>query len=204
MKEIKVGAGEHIYKACERLAANAPAFMVFNDVRIEARGGETSADLHAVWQAESDRRHAEYIASDEYKKRQAENERRDREDARIRDEALARIEASGVRTRYPWTEAMGEISGFGGGYENACRNMVYAGLLWLEERPHADLRAMTYRNVYGLLNAESEDAKALEKAVLSACPDCSGAMHHVTMSACLYIAKNGWAKYVEGMSKRAA
>lgn len=106
-----------------------------------------------------------------------------------------------IRAKYPWTPGMNEISGFGGGYEEACRNMVYAGLAWLETKPDANLRATTYRNVYGILNAESDDAKALEAAVMAACPDCSGAMHQATMTACLFIAKNGWAKYVEAMSK---
>ena len=67
-----------------------------------------------------------------------------------------------MKKQYPWQPGMGEISGMGGDYEEACRKMVYAGLAWLETRPDADLKATTYRNVYGILNADSPDAKELE------------------------------------------
>jgi len=109
---------------------------------------------------------------------------------------------SGVRAKYPWGDFMGEISGFGGGYEAACRDMVYAGLVWLDAHPGADLKASTYRNIFGILNADSDDAKALEKAVMAACPDCSGAMHQAAMSALMFIAKQGWTKYEAAMMER--
>jgi len=202
MKEMHVDAGERIDRACERLAREAPAFMVFNDIRVDARGGESPGDLHGAWLAESDRRRAEYEASDLYKQRKAEAEVRAKREAVIRDEALAVVARSDVRAKYAWIDGMGEISGFGGGYESACRDMLYAGLAWLETKPGADLQASIYRNVYGILNADSEDAKALEKALMQACPDCSGAMHQATMSAVMFIAKNGWAKYVDVMTER--
>lgn len=106
-----------------------------------------------------------------------------------------------MKEQYPWQPGMGEISGMGGDYEEACRKMVYAGLAWLETRPDADLKATTYRNIYGILNAESPDAKALEEAVLSAVPDCSGAMHQAAMQHCMFIAKSGWSKYVDALCK---
>lgn len=109
-----------------------------------------------------------------------------------------------MRFKYPWTPDMGEISGFGGSYEDACRKMVWAGLAWLELKPGADLKASTYRNIYGIL--KPDDAKELSEAICAACPDCSGAMHQATMSICLYVAKRGWAAFVEakreGASKR--
>ena len=98
---------------------------------------------------------------------------------------------------YPWTEDMGEISGFGGGYEEACRRMVWAGLAWLEGRPNADLRATVYKNVTGILNPESEDAKELEDAIVAEEPDCTGAMHQFTMQICMYVARHGWQKFVD-------
>jgi hypothetical protein len=104
-----------------------------------------------------------------------------------------------IKDKYPWEPGMREISGFGGNYERACRNMIYAGLAWLDARPGADLKASAPPGVYGILTATSKDAKALEKAVLAACPDCSGAMHHATMSACMFIAQHGWPRYVAVM-----
>jgi hypothetical protein len=193
MKEIEVGCGDHVARACERLVKEAPAFMVFNDVRVEARPGDSAADLHGRWTAEMDRKRREYEASPECKRHQEEGAKRAVEEKRVRDEALRTIAASGVREKYPWTPEMGEISGFGGGYENACRDMVYAGLAWLATRPSADLSS-----------SKTDDAKALERVILAAVPDCSGAMHGATMNAIAFIAKHGWDKYREAMTKRTA
>jgi hypothetical protein len=35
-----------------------------------------------------------------------------------------------TRAKFPWTDKMGEISGFGGGYEETCRNMLYGFLAY--------------------------------------------------------------------------
>ena len=112
---------------------------------------------------------------------------------------------------YRHTPDMGEISGFGGGYEGACQDMLEAGVKWLNEKIQPiDSRSMvdesyngdapvlkthTYKGVYGIFVVDSEDGKALEKAVLAAVPDCSGAMHHAVMSRLMFIADNGWDAY---------
>lgn len=41
-------------------------------------------------------------------------------------------------TEFKHTDDMGEISGFGGGYEAACQNMLSAGVKWLNEHQNAD------------------------------------------------------------------
>ena len=103
---------------------------------------------------------------------------------------------------YEWQPGMKEISGFGGGYEDCCRNMVKAGMLWLDAHPNADPHFRGYQNVYGILNEDNADAKGLSEAVVQGAEgDCTGAMHQATVSACLYIKKFGWAKYVSEMSK---
>jgi hypothetical protein len=201
-REIEFRAGEWIGEACARLVEAAPAFMTFNGVRIESKAGTSAADIEAQWRAEMDRQRAEYEASPEYARAQKEAEARHAETERLRRETLSTL--GPIREKYLWSDAMGEISGFGGDYEQACRDMVHAGLAWLDAHPGADLKAKTYANIYGILTPESDDAKALEKAVLSACPDCSGAMHQATMTACAYIARNGWSKYVEEMTQREA
>jgi hypothetical protein len=53
MKEIEIWAGERIDLACERLAREAPAFMMFNDTRVEAVPGDTAQAIYDRW---SDRR----------------------------------------------------------------------------------------------------------------------------------------------------
>lgn len=100
---------------------------------------------------------------------------------------------------------MGEISGFGGGYEKACQDMLDAGVRWLNEHPKPDLQMSGYKGVYGILNADSDDAKALEKVVVDAAHgDCTGAMHHAVMSRLSYIAKNGWTAYCDELRKHNA
>jgi hypothetical protein len=98
---------------------------------------------------------------------------------------------------YRHTEDMGEISGFGGGYENACQTMLEAGVKWLNEHKNADIKVSGYKNVYGILNADSDDAKALEEVVVASVADCTGAMHQAVMTRLNFIAKNGWDKYCE-------
>ena len=99
--------------------------------------------------------------------------------------------------KYQWTPEMHEISGFGGNYEQACREMVVAGLTWLDEHPTADPK---YAGQPGV-KRDNADAIALSDAILAPVPDCSGAMHGAVTNVCLYVHKNGWAKYVEAMSK---
>jgi hypothetical protein len=101
---------------------------------------------------------------------------------------------------YEWRPGMGEISGFGGGYEAACRAMVKAGCEWFEGHPDAKPVFRGLTGVYGLLNQNNPDAAALDAAVVAAAPGCSGAMHHACINACLYIHAHGWEKYVEAMS----
>ncbi len=106
-----------------------------------------------------------------------------------------------MQKKYPWTTAMREMSGMGGNYEEACRKMLYTGLAYLEDKVDCDLKMSTYRNIAGILTADSDDAKELEKAILNEVPDCSGAMHQAAMQHCFFIAKNGWIKYTEEMSR---
>ena len=106
-----------------------------------------------------------------------------------------------MQEKYPWTTAMREISGMGESYEAASRKMLYAGLAYLEDKPDCDLKMSTYRNMAGVLNADSQDAIELENVIQAAEPNCSGGMHATVMQHCFFLAKNGWAKYVEEMSK---
>jgi hypothetical protein len=58
LPEVEVEAGERIDAACRRLSARAPAFMVFNDTRVEAALGDTSESLFRRWTAARSLRHA--------------------------------------------------------------------------------------------------------------------------------------------------
>ena len=101
---------------------------------------------------------------------------------------------------YEWTPEMGEVSGFGGGYEETCRAMVKAGCQWFDSHPDADPQFTGYKNIYGIITEDNEDAKALSKAVVAgANEDCTGAMHQATVGTCLWIRKNGWLAYMKEM-----
>jgi len=100
-------------------------------------------------------------------------------------------------TKYQFTPEMREISGFGAGYEQTCRNMLSAGLEWLDEHPKADPKFQGYKNVVGILMEDNDDAKALSAAAVAASGnDCTGAMHQAVISHCLWIRKNGWDRFV--------
>ena len=108
-----------------------------------------------------------------------------------------------MTSTYEFTPEMDEISGFGGGYEATCRAMLKGGMDWWDAHPDADPKFSGYKGIYGVIHEDNDDAKALSKAVVAASnDDCTGAMHQAVVSACLYIRKNGWPKYVAEMSKK--
>ena len=103
--------------------------------------------------------------------------------------------------KYDYSKVKREISGFGGGYEDACRNMVIAGLEYLDANPDSDISYKEYKNIYGLTTGESEDCKKMEKAMLTVNDGCSGAQMQASKGHIMFIHKNGWDKYVEEMNK---
>ena len=92
---------------------------------------------------------------------------------------------------------MGEISGFGGGYEATCQDMLEAGVLWLLSNPdRRDIRIGEYEGIYGVALIEGADGKELERVVLRAADgDCTGAMMHAVMRRLSYIRDHGWEVY---------
>lgn len=106
-------------------------------------------------------------------------------------------------SKYVWTPEMGEISGFGGGYEATCRAMLVAALEWLDAHPQIDPRFYGYQGIYGIISEDNEDAKALsEAAVAPSGGDCTGAMHQAVITSALWIRKHGWDAYVQQMSRK--
>lgn len=100
--------------------------------------------------------------------------------------------------RYRHTAEMGEISGFGGEYEECCQDMLEAGVKWLLENKPKELVMAGDPNIFGLLLMKSEEAEALSKAVIEASGgEATGAMHHSVMSRLYYIDGHGWDAYVK-------
>ena len=105
------------------------------------------------------------------------------------------------------TPDMGEISGFGGGYEKTCQDMLEAGVKHINARflSGGDLKLSGFTNVFGLCFPENEPTEELSKAIVDAADgDCTGAMHHAVMARLAFIAKNGWEKYCSEVRQREA
>lgn len=107
-------------------------------------------------------------------------------------------------TTYEFTPEMGEISGFGGGYEAACRAMLKSGAEFWDAQPEGfDPKYQGMEGVYGLILDHNEDAKKLDEAIIAGSGgDATGAMHHAVVSHLFFIRKNGWEAYCAEMSKK--
>ena len=103
--------------------------------------------------------------------------------------------------KYEYTPKCREISGFGGSYEAACRQMVIAGMEWFDKYPQASPKFHQYSNITGIVVADDPDAKSLETALMEAVGDCSGAMMQAAVNHCLFAAKNGWEVYIAKMEE---
>jgi len=103
---------------------------------------------------------------------------------------------------YEFTPEMIEISGFGGSYEQACRNMLKAALDWMDTHPDSNPRFRVVVGVPGLIFDENKDALLLEQVIEAASGgDCTGVMSQIIMCSSIWIAQNGWDKYVAAMRK---
>jgi hypothetical protein len=81
-----------------------------------------------------------------------------------------------------WLEVHTEISGFGGQYEQTCRDVVDFIVSTLTEHP--------------LLSE-----KRLRELIIKKFPDLSGAQFHTTLRHAEFIFFNGWADYVRAMNE---
>ena len=104
-----------------------------------------------------------------------------------------------LHPRFATTNSMGEISGFGGSYELACRAMLKSGLYWLEANPNLEPHYRGFENVYGIMQGDNEDAKAMDDAMMKPVKGhgVSGAMHQAVASRLLWIKVHTWEEYVE-------
>ena len=106
-----------------------------------------------------------------------------------------------MNTEYKHTKDMGQISGFGGNYEDVCQQMLHNGVLFLGRRSAADVKVLESPQIFGVVQLEGDDAQALEDAVMDGIEDATGAMHHSVMSRLAWINKNGWDAYCDELRK---
>ena len=123
-------------------------------------------------------------------------------------DAWCRFETPPFFGGYRHTPEMGEISGFGGGYEQTCQNMLHAGVEWLSAHKEAVIKLKTYENIYGVATLVGEDnepdavTQELEDVLMKACEnDCTGAMHQAVCTRLAYIHANGWDQYVKRLTR---
>ncbi len=106
-------------------------------------------------------------------------------------------------SKYSYTDKCDEISGFGGTYEQGCRQMVIAGLEWFDKHENADPKFHTFKNVFGLIMEDNEDAKKLTDHMSeSVNGEATGAMMQACLDHVKYAKQNGWDKYIEEMEKK--
>ena len=96
-----------------------------------------------------------------------------------------------------------EISGFGKetSYELGCQEMLQRGFEWLEINKKANLKGHSYKNIYGIFEPDSDDAKELSE-VITKDMDCTGAMHQAVMGHLFFIWKNGLEEWKKELNYR--
>lgn len=90
---------------------------------------------------------------------------------------------------YTYTDEMAEVSGLGGDYEKACREMVIAGAEWVDEHD------VNLGEDYGA----GEELKDVMAEELDSDP--TVAMMHAATRHVAYVDKHGWEAYVEKMEE---
>lgn len=101
--------------------------------------------------------------------------------------------------KFNYTDGCREISGFGGGYESACRDMVIVGMNWLDKNKKAKINFKQYKNIYGITFDESKDCKKMQKVMLAVNDGCSGAQMQACTNHIMFAHTNGWDKYIKEM-----
>lgn len=97
-----------------------------------------------------------------------------------------------------WAADGGEISGFGGAYEDHCRKMLKGALEWLDANPSADPAFKGWKGIHGVIVESNKDALALTKAIeVAGNHDLTGAMHHAVVNCAIFIKARGWDEFVK-------
>ena len=102
--------------------------------------------------------------------------------------------------KYEYTEKCREISGFGGEYEEGCRNMVIAGMEWLDANPDAKPEFTQLEGVFGMTFQENEDMKNMQNHMNDEVGGgVTGAMMQASTNHVLAAKKLGWENYIKEM-----
>jgi len=106
-------------------------------------------------------------------------------------------------SKYQYTENSGEISGMGGGYESACKEMVITGMDWLDNHEGANPTFDEFENMYGVTTNENDDMKAMQKVMNEAIGnEATGAMMQACTNHILHAKEVGWETYITEMEEK--
>ncbi len=99
-----------------------------------------------------------------------------------------------------------EISGLGKNtsYEKGCQKMLQAGFEWIEKnkKKKTKLKGHSYKNIYGIFEPDSKEAKELSGVIVKAEPACTGAMHQAVIKHLFFIDKEGLEKWKKEVRKK--
>ena len=115
-------------------------------------------------------------------------------------------------SKYVFTDDMGQISGFrgimegGDRYEQACRDMIVAGLEWLDDHPDADPifyePKSEHIRIYGAVVGHNIPAQEMMRIMSLAADEnggATGAMMEACIQVCLWCRENSWEEYCKIM-----
>ena len=91
-----------------------------------------------------------------------------------------------------------DISGMGGGYEEACQRMFWTGVKHLQEmqNPEELLQGRKeYVNIYGICKLPESFKECQKKMLAAVNGDCTGAMMQCVTGHLKYFAENGYDKW---------
>jgi len=105
--------------------------------------------------------------------------------------------------QYEWNDEMDEVSGLGGEYEEACREMIAAGLQWLEDNDGPVVKFSGGQNVTARIGPAAGEIDDLREHMASVVEfDVTPSMLHVCVKHALYAYDIGWLSYTTRMEDR--
>lgn len=83
--------------------------------------------------------------------------------------------------------------------------MVLAGIQWMDEHPDAEPKFTGYRDVFGVILEDNDDACALTQVIIDAARDhggATGAQHHASIQHVMAYRRLGWERYCAELRAR--
>ena len=94
-----------------------------------------------------------------------------------------------------------DLTGMGGGYENACQKMLWTGVKYMEEKRNTKILdgRKESNNIYGIVHLPQTFDECRKEMLKAVDNDCTGVMMRCVTGHLHYIAKNGLEKWQSEM-----